>query len=50
MLFRSVAEPVENVLIGEPSAEAVISELELYGKCIAYTLAISKGDTHHWED
>ena len=49
-IYEEVAEPVENVLIGEPSAEAVISELELYGKRIAYTLAIPKGDTHHWED
>lgn len=43
-------EVVENVLVGEPSAEDVANELNLSGKRIAYTLAIPKGDTHVWED
>lgn len=43
-------EVVENVLVGEPSAEDVVNELNLSGKRIAYTLAIPKGDTHIWED
>ncbi len=43
-------EVVENVLVGEPSAEDVVNELNLSGKRIAYTLAIPKGDTHVWED
>ena len=38
-------EVVENVLVGEPSAEDVVNELNLSGKRIAYTLAIPKGDT-----
>jgi hypothetical protein len=49
-IYEDVPEAVDNVLIGEPSTEAVVGELELYGKHIAYTLAIPKGDTHHWED
>lgn len=43
-------EVVENVLVGEPSAEDVVNELNLSGKRIAYVLAIPKGDTHTWED
>jgi hypothetical protein len=39
-------EVVENVLVGEPSAEDVVNELNLSGKRIVYTLAIPKGDTH----
>lgn len=41
---------VDNVLIGEPSADDVLSEMSLYGKKLAYTLAIPKGDTNIWED
>lgn len=41
---------VDNVLIGEPSADEVVNELNLSGKRIAYTLAIPKGDTHSWEN
>lgn len=43
-------ELVDNVLVGEPSSDDVISELNLSGKRIAYVLAIPKGDTHTWED
>lgn len=43
-------EVVENVLVGEPSAEDVMNELNLSGKRIAYVLAIPKGDTHTWEN
>ena len=43
-------EIIENVLIGEPTSEDVVNELNLSGKHLAYTLAIPKGDTHEWED
>lgn len=43
-------EVVENVLVGEPSAEDVVNEINLSGKRIAYVLAIPKGDTHTWEN
>ncbi len=41
---------VENVLVGEPTADDIVNSLQLYGKKIAYTLAIPKGDEHDWED
>lgn len=49
-IFDDVPEYVDNVLIGEPTSEEVINEMNLSGKRIAYTLAIPKGDDHVWED
>lgn len=49
-VMSETAVPVENVLIGEPSTEDVVNELNLSGKHLAYTLAIPKGDTHNWKD
>lgn len=41
---------VNDVLVGSPSSEDVISTLDLTGKRIAFVLGIPKGDTHIWED
>lgn len=41
---------VGNVLIGQPSTEEIIDELNLSGKRLDYLLGIPKGDTHDWED
>ena len=42
--------PVENVLVSPVSAEAIVTDLQLYGKNAVYELSIPKGDTHEWED
>lgn len=39
---------VENVLVGEPSTQDITDTYNLYGKRIAYLLAIPKGDAHNW--
>ncbi len=49
-IYETSQEVVENVLVGEPSAEDVVNEINLSGKRIAYVLAIPKGDTHVWEN
>lgn len=49
-IYETSQEVVENVLVGEPSTEDVVNELNLSGKRIAYVLAIPKGDTHTWEN
>ena len=49
-VYEDVATTVDNVLIGEPTTEDVINELNLTGKHLAYTLAIPKGDTNDWTD
>lgn len=41
---------VADVLVGSPSSDDVVNALQLYGKKIAYTLGIPKGDTHTWVD
>lgn len=41
---------VENVLVGQPSAEELINELNLTGRRISYVLGIPKGDAHEWEN
>lgn len=42
------ATTIENVVIGQPASEDVISEINVSGKRIAYTLAIPADDTHDW--
>ena len=49
-IYEETPVEVPNVLVGEPSAEDIVNEMQLYGKRIAYTLAIPKGDTHDWND
>ena len=49
-VYEEVRETVEDVLIGQPKTEAVFSALNLYGKKLAYTLGIPKGDAHDWTD
>ena len=41
---------VDNVLVGEPTGDDIINELQLHGKRLAYVLAIPKGDTNDWAD
>lgn len=49
-IYEETPVEVPNVLVGEPSAEDIVNEMQLHGKRIAYTLAIPKGDTHDWND
>ena len=39
---------VDDVLIGEPDTDDIQKITVRYGKAIAYTLAIPKGDTNTW--
>lgn len=48
-IYTETAVDVDDVLIGEPSSQDVVDELNLSGRMLAYTLAIPKGDTHTWE-
>lgn len=41
---------VADVLVGSPTTDDIANTLQLYGKKIAYTLGIPKGDTHDWTD
>lgn len=49
-VWKETAVQVENVLIGQPTTEEVVNELNLSGRKIAYVLGIPKGDKHIWKD
>lgn len=49
-VFSTSTKDVDDVLVGEPSTNDVANIMAIYGKKVAYTLAIPKGDTHVWED
>lgn len=49
-VYSDIDEVVENVLIGEPTSEQIVEDLNLFGKHLAYVLAIPKGDEHDWTD
>lgn len=49
-IYTETPVTVENVLIGEPSTDDIVAEINMTGKRLAYTLAIPKGDTHDWTD
>lgn len=43
-------EDVPDVLVYPSSNDAIVTDLQLYGKKSVYQLCIPKGDTHIWED
>lgn len=49
-IYSDAPEVVHNVLIGEPATEDIVNDLQLYGKRLAYTLALPKGDNRDWDD
>lgn len=49
-IYSEAEVSVDNVLVGEPTADEIANTMSLYGKKAEYTLAIPKGDTHKWED
>lgn len=49
-IYTETTVNVDDVLIGQPTAEDVTTTLDLTGKRIAYVLGIPKGDTNVWED
>lgn len=49
-IWTETAQPVDNVLVGEPSTDDITTSTDLYGKRIDYMLGIPKGDTHEWKD
>lgn len=47
-IYEETRTAVDNVLVGEPSTDDIVSSTQLYGKKIAFTLGIPKGDAHDW--
>ena len=49
-IYEWTSETVDNVLVGEPTAQERLDELNLTGRSISYVLGIPKGDTHDWQN
>lgn len=49
-IFTENEVEIKDVLIGNPSTDAVINELQLHGKRLIFVLGIPKGDNHNWQD
>ena len=49
-VYTDTTIPVDNVLIGEPTSDQVMQELNMHGKRLAYVLGIPKGDSNIWTD
>ena len=47
-IYTETDVQVNDVLVGEQSSEDIQTAIVIYGKKIAYTLAIPKGDTNDW--
>lgn len=49
-IFYEQVVDIDDVLVGQPSADDITSSVELYGKKCEYTLGIPRGDAHDWTD
>lgn len=49
-ITEEVPVEINNVVVGQPSSEDILSEINLSGKRIAYRLAIPRDDDHNWEN
>lgn len=49
-IYEETPVDVENVLVGEPTSDDILTSTQLYGKTIRYMLGIPKGDRHDWKD
>lgn len=49
-IYSTIPKNVSDVLVGEPSSDDITNMLTMYGKKVAYTLAIPKTDENVWED
>ena len=49
-IYKETPEVVENVLVGNPTAQEITDVLNLTGKKLVYIMGIPKGDTHVWTD
>lgn len=49
-IYTDTTVTVDNVLIGEPTSDQVMQELNMHGKRLAYVLGIPKGDSNTWTD
>lgn len=49
-VYSESSVTVNDVLVGQPTADDITNAQVMYGKKVSYCLAIPKGDTNTWED
>lgn len=49
-IYATAKTPVSKVIVGSPTFEEQVSDLNLTGKHLAFVLGIPKGDHNDWED
>lgn len=49
-IYAETRTTVHDVLVAQPTTDDITTATDLYGKRLAYTLGIPKGDTHNWID
>ena len=49
-IYTEIPVSVENVLVGQPTAQEILDTYNLTGKKAVYSLGIPKGDAHVWTD
>ena len=49
-VYTETSVDVDNVLVAQPMPTEINDTLNLYGKRLAYTLGIPKGDTNVWKE
>ena len=49
-IYEDSTKTVNNVIVGSPSSEDAVNELNLTGKHIVYTLCIPKGNEDIWDN
>lgn len=49
-IYTEIPVKVENILVGQPTAQEILDTYNLTGKKAVYSLGIPKGDTHIWTD
>ena len=49
-IYKEELINVPGCLVGPGNADQIIQATEKYGKKVAYTIGVPKGDTHNWID
>lgn len=49
-IYGEELEPVDDCLVGQPTSEDISNTMAMYGKQMAFTVGIPKGDAHEWTD
>lgn len=48
--YSEIPVTIDNVVIGQPSSDDIVTEINLSGKRISYILSLPADDSHDWEN